>query len=107
MLILQLTTDTLTAIIKKAVRQVLLEERISKPIGFTLNLSEAASLLRLSESALTKLVKDGKIPHHLDAKGQPSLNLITLALWCQLEGKDSKFVRKPDTEPPEIHNPIP
>ena len=106
MLILQLTTDTLTTIIKKAVRQVLLEERLLKPTGFTLSLSEAASLLRLSETALTKLAKEGKIPHVLDVTGQLSFNLITLALWCQLESKDSIFMRVPDKESPKTHKPV-
>ena len=106
MLILQLTTDTLTTIIKKAVRQVLLEERLSRPTGFSLNLSQAASLLRLSKPVLTQLANEGKIPHDLDVTGQPSFNLITLVLWCQLEGRDSIFVCKPDAESPKTDKPI-
>jgi hypothetical protein len=85
---------------------VLLEERISKPIGFTLSLSEAASLLRLSESALIKLTEEGKIPHLFDATGQLSFNLITLALWCQLESKDSIFMRVPAKESPKTNKPV-
>ena len=99
-MILQLNTDTLTAIIKKAVRQVLLEERLSKPIGFTLSLPEAASLLRLSESALTKLARDRKIPHLIDAAGRPSFNLITLALWCQLEDQSTSPASGHDPKSP-------
>lgn len=80
MIILQLTTNELTSIIRNALDEALREKNSRDLCTFNLTVSDASALINLPEGELLKLVVCRKIPHVL-IQGDHYFNKEQLLHW--------------------------